>query len=378
MRLPEIWVPYGSVEVAIDIRIENILESIEKAVRPITEDETKQKLSQINFAGKVGILVADDYEPCLKAAAIVGKMLLEKNYNSADIQFLVPHRSVTSVRKKLEALPFRVSTAQVAEGKPISEVYGEATTKILLSQVGFDGLFGFSGGLISILRAIESLVIGNSFLTYPILEPSVGTYTEASKMVWENANQLTDVLSISVVPSQEDINDVEIGDMLDSQKKAEEKFLALSTKTVAEKARAAIISPGSNRASETLSSSVKSFWNILKGLRDKSTVVLLAECGEGLGVDAFKLYGTGRLDSANLPRLGKYIEGIEDLVFLQEIAKAHELILVSTLPNYYIESKFGLKSAKKASDALNHLLSSKGSRTKALIVPQASETLLKV
>jgi len=376
--LPEIWVPYGSVEVAIDIRIENILESLEKTLQTLTNDEIKQKLSQINFSGKVGIFVADDYEPCLKLAAIIGKVLVEKNYNNPDVQFIVPRKSAASVRKRLEELPFRVSMVQVAEGEPIAEVYGDVITKILLSQVGFDGLFGFSGGLVSMTRAIESQVIGNSFIAHPILEPSSGTSTEAAKMVWENATQLGDVLSISVVPSQGDVNDIAIGDLQSSQKVAEEKFLKASSKTIAEKARAAIISPGRNRVGETLSSSVKSIWNILGGLRDKSTIVLLAECGEGLGAEAFKLYGAGRLDSEDLSRLSKYIEGLEDLVFLQEISKAHELVVVSALPNYYIESKFGLKSAKKASDALNHLLSSQGSRTKALIVPQASETLLKV
>jgi len=376
--LPEIWVPYGSVEVAIDIRIENILQSIEKTVPTLTNDGIKQRLSKIDFSGKVGILVADDYEPSLKAAENIGKILAYKNHNNTDVRFIVPRRSAASVRKRLEELPFRVLMAQVAEGKSTVEVYGDARTKILLSQVGFDGLFGFSGGLISMMKAIESQIIGDSYMAHPILEPSSGTSTEPAKMVWENVSQLGDVLSISVVPSQEDISDIVIGDPQSSQKAAEEKFLQVSSKTIAEKARAAIISPGRNRAGETFSSSVKSVWNVLGGLRDKSTIVLLAECGEGLGSEAFKLYGAGRLDSADLSGSSKYIEGVEDLVFLHEIARSHELVIVSALPNYYIQSKFGLKSAKKASDALNYLLTSQGSRTKALIIPQASETLLKV
>jgi len=375
--LPEIWVPYGSVEVAIDIKIENILENIEKKEQVLTDDEIRQALSQIDFSGKVGIFVADDNESCLKVTGIIGKMLLEKNYNHSDVQFIIPRKGAASVRKKLEELPFKVSMAQV-EGEPIAEVYGDAETKILLSQIGFDGLFGFSGGCVSMMRAIGSRVIGNSFIAHPIIEPSPGTSTEATKMVWENAGQLGGVLSISVVPSQDDVNDIALGDLQSSQKAAEAKFLTLSSKTIAEKARAAIISPGNDRMGETLSSSVKSIWNVLGGLRDRSTIVLLAECGEGLGVDAFKFFGAGRLDSTGVSRLSKYVEGFEDLVFLQEVAKAHELVVVSALPNYYVESKFGLKSAKKVSDALNHLLSSLGSRTKALVVPKAAETLLKV
>ncbi|MBI2126024.1 MAG: hypothetical protein HYU02_01740 [Thaumarchaeota archaeon] len=55
----------------------------------------------------------------------------------------------------------------------------------------------------------------------------------------------------------------------------------------------------------------------------------------------------------------------------------HQIVLVSTLPNYYVETRFNLKSGKKSSDALNYFLSSQGQRTRVLVVPQASETLLK-
>lgn len=374
--MPEIWVPYGAVEVAIDIRAENLLEVVEKAKSALTDEEIEQRITQLNLSGKIAILLADDEEPCLRAAKILGSLLVGKNIQQADVQFIASRKSVNLVRKRLEELPFRVSTAS-GERKILEEVYGDADTKILLSQVGFDGLFGFSGGLVSLARALESRAVGESFLAHPPHQPAPGTDTDASKMLWEVAGQITGIQSVEIVPSYDDIAEVMVGDIQSVQKSSEEKFLATSAKAVKEKTRAAILSPGNKRADATLSSSVRSLWNLLGGLKERSTIAILSECNEGLGSEAFRLYGIGKLDTTSLSRSSKYVEGLEDLIFLREVSKMHQIVLVSTLPNYYVETRFNLKSGKKSSDALNYFLSSQGQRTRVLVVPQASETLLK-
>lgn len=374
--MPEIWVPYGAVEVAIDIRAENLLEVVEKPKSALSDEEIKQRITRLSLSGKIAILLTDDEEPCLRAARILGSLLVEKNFQQADVQFIASRKSVNPVRKRLEGLPFRVSTAS-GEGKITEEVYGDADTKILLSQVGFDGLFGFSGGLVSLARALESRAVGESFFAHPPHQPTPGTNTEASKMLWEVAGQITGIQSVEIVPCYGDIAEVIAGDIQSVQKSAEEKFLATSTKVMKEKTRAAILSPGNERGDATLSSSVRSLWNLLGGLKERSTVAILSECNEGLGSEAFRLYGIGKLDATNLSRSSKYVEGLEDLIFLREVSKMHQIVLVSTLPNYYVETRFNLTSGKKSSDTINYLLSSQGQRTKVLVVPQASETLLK-
>lgn len=374
--MPEIWVPYGAVEVAIDIRAENLLEVVEKPKLALTDEEIKQRLAQLNLSDKIAILLADDEEPSLRAARILGSLLVEKNIQQADVQFIASRKSVNLVRKRLEGLPFRISTA-TGEGKIMEEVYGNADTRILLSQVGLDGLFGFAGGLVSLARALESRAVGESFLAHPPHQPAPGTNTEASKMLWETARHMTGTQSLEIVPSCDDIADLIVGDIQSAQKSAEEKFLATSTKSMTGKTRAVILSPGNKRADATLSSSVRSLWNILEGLKERSTVAILSECNGGLGSEAFRLYGIGKLDITNISRSSKYVEGLEDLIFLREVSKMHQIVLVSTLPNYYVETRFNLKSRKKSGDALNYLLSSQGQRTRVLVVPQASETLLK-
>ena len=372
--MPEIWVPYGAVEVAIDIRAENLLEVVEKPRSALTDEEVEQRIAPLNLSGKIAILIADDDEPCLKAAKILGNYLVGENIQQADAQFIASRRSVNLVRKRLEGLPFRVSTF-TSEGKIMADVYGDANTKILLSQTGLDGLFGFSGGSVSLARALESRDVGESFLTNPPHQPAPGTNTEASKKLWEVAGQMTDIQSVEVVPSYDDIAELIVGDIQSVQKSAEEKFLATS-KVITEKTRSVILSPGNKRVGATLSSSVRSIWNLLGGLKERSTVAIVSECNEGLGNEAFRLYAIGKLDETTLARSSKYVEGLEDLIFLREVSKMHQIVLVSTLPKYYVESRFNLKNGKKSSDALNYLLSSQGQRTRVLVVPQASETLL--
>lgn len=374
--MPEIWIPYGAVEVAVDIRAENLLELIDRPKVILTDDEIRQRIADLRFSGRVGIFIADDQEPCLRVAKAIATLLTETNFSEHDVQFIVSKKSGNLVRKNLEGIPFKVATAST-DGKSTFNVYANANTKILLSQLGFDGLFGFSGGFVSMFRALESRLVGDAFLAHPVQKPTPGITTDAYAMLIESIGNFTDVQSVAVVPSQDDVGEIVVGDMQSSVKAAQDKMLSLCTRNVSERVRGLIVSPGNKRAGATLSSSVRSLWNIFGAIREKGTITLLAECIEGLGADAFKLYGTGRIDPAEISRMNKYVEGLEDLIFLTEASQRYELLLVSSLPNYYVETKFNLRSRRKASDAFSNILSSHGKRTRVIIVPQASDTLLR-
>jgi hypothetical protein len=126
----------------------------------------------------------------------------------------------------------------------------------------------------------------------------------------------------------------------------------------------------------TFSSSIKSLWNILGGLGEKGMVVLLAECSEGLGSEALKLYVTNRMNLDEFVKHGKYVEGLEDLLYLKKALQSYNISLISTLPSHYTETKLGLRTFKKASDALDHMISNLGARAKLYVITDASNTLL--
>jgi hypothetical protein len=127
-----------------------------------------------------------------------------------------------------------------------------------------------------------------------------------------------------------------------------------------------------------LSSSLKSLWNALGCLDKKGIAVLLAECSGGLGSEALRLYVTNRLKLDEFVKHGKYVEGLEDLLYLKNALQSQNIALISTLPNYYVEAKLGLRTFKKASDALDYVINNLGARVKIFAIPDASNILLEI
>jgi len=65
---------------------------------------------------------------------------------------------------------------------------------------------------------------------------------------------------------------------------------------------------------------------------------LVAECKGGLGSDAIQQYIEGRFSIGTLQNPTKYIEGMEDLLFLTEIQKNFQIGLISILPEFYTKN----------------------------------------
>ncbi|OHE56095.1 MAG: hypothetical protein A3K61_03700 [Thaumarchaeota archaeon RBG_16_49_8] len=114
----------------------------------------------------------------------------------------------------------------------------------------------------------------------------------------------------------------------------------------------------------------------MDALGDKGLLALIAECSGSLGSEALKRLITGRLDLEGLLHRGEYIDGLEDLLYAKTALRRYTLVLVSALPDYYVEMKLGFHPCRKTGDALSYILNSLGSRTKVHLVPHGSATLL--
>ena len=53
--MPEIWLPYGSVEVAVSLKAENLAEEINKQTPPMSEDAIQETLRKIDLEGRTSI-----------------------------------------------------------------------------------------------------------------------------------------------------------------------------------------------------------------------------------------------------------------------------------------------------------------------------------
>jgi nickel-dependent lactate racemase len=146
-----------------------------------------------------------------------------------------------------------------------------------------------------------------------------------------------------------------------------------------EPVRSAIISAGSEPATHsTLAGALNSLWNSVHAVKEGGTVVLLAEAREGLGGGALQAFVEGRLKPEQLAALQapQYTEGLEHLLYLQELRQKRELGLVSSLPHYY-SSRLGFATYSGVKDAHDKMLARHGRGHKELVISDADAVLVR-
>jgi len=76
-------------------------------------------------------------------------------------------------------------------------------------------------------------------------------------------------------------------------------------------------------------------------------------------------------------RLSPYIDGLEHLLFMEELRVKNDMGLVSTLPYYYTKTKLGFMTYSGTENVLQKLQEKHGKNFKTLILSNADITLLK-
>jgi hypothetical protein len=125
----------------------------------------------------------------------------------------------------------------------------------------------------------------------------------------------------------------------------------------------------------TLSDSLNSLWNTIHIVRENGSAILLSENRRGLGEGALQMYVEGRLKIEEQLKTS-YINGLEHLLYLQELRQKYELGIVSTLPQYYLK-KLGFDVYISLKSVLEKLLTKHGKYHKVLVLSDADIVFLK-
>jgi hypothetical protein len=379
----EIWLPYGQVEVAVDIRAENLAEVLEPSIKKLDDESLYGILKGIEIKEKSMIILSDIADATIKVLKSFVDLQIEKG-KSKDIVIAVKKNQVKAVKKTLEekfsnivAIGEPLVSAGIADGFQVRvpRAFSEYQ-RMIISEVGFDPLFGFGGGPVSLIKVIDLKLVEEAFKRRSDENPKPGSDTNASWFASRVSEEIGEIFSIEVLGTKGEVSDIFLGNIIDTHSKASKKLYESAKKVLHQPSRAMFISLCDPSKSLTFSSSIKSLWNILGGLGEKGMVVLLAECSEGLGSEALKLYVTNRMNLDEFVKHGKYVEGLEDLLYLKKALQSYNISLISTLPSHYTETKLGLRTFKKASDALDHMISNLGARAKLYVITDASNTLL--
>ncbi len=376
--MPEIWLKYGTTDVVLDIKFENLASQVSSNLPAQPAEQTSAQLDSLQVTEEMLILALSPSKAAARVVNTIFNNARVKGFSSTTVD--VPARFAGALRSNLAAINPESQEQQPIsinriDYKSLSERMSKFRSTIIVSQMAYDPLFGFAGAPTSLVRSLYPEKVAEAFSARQANVPAPGIEGGPLKVALGAVEGLQ-ATSVELVPAGSfGIAGVHIGTASEAFSKGLAQFKA-GTEVQVEPVKSAVIS-ASNEADvhSTISGALNSFWNSIHAVRDGGTAVLLAECREGLGGGALQAFVEGRITQEQLANT-PYSEGLEHLLYLQELKQKKELGLVSALPHYYA-AKLGFVTFSGARDALEKLLAKHGKSHKALVVADADVTMLR-
>jgi nickel-dependent lactate racemase len=138
-----------------------------------------------------------------------------------------------------------------------------------------------------------------------------------------------------------------------------------------------VVSAGGHPADMNLYQAYKGLDNVLDAVKRGGVIILVAECPEGIGDQVFYDWMTRFSDLKSVEREIKrnFVMGGHKAYYLLKALQNHQIILVSSLPDFYATSIFKLKTARAVNDALNEAMKITGSASRVWAMPLGNYTL---
>ena len=360
--MPEIWLNYGNNDVVLDILAENLEE------RPIFEsnnlDDSKInerlesldlskpiEIALLNYTDSTQIILSKIYEKCEAKSISKPKLLVDKRILS-----LVKSRN--------------------PEDTPIIEFEQDEITNsnlIFLSEMEFDGLFGFETNSTRLTKRFGKSKMLDAFKKRDSDIPKPGQPSPSIQV----ANEFVDsfeVSSIEIISNSSGIIDFAIGHPKSTM--ALSGLFAKSCTQNLEPHKTFILSTGKNASNQTLSKSLSSLWNCYPNVKNQGLVILLAECLNGIGSESLQQFIDGRLGIEKIKNASHYIDGMENLLYLNEIQKKFQVGLVSILPEVY-SKKLDMIPFDGVKKGMDYILKNQGIRQKVKIIEDGARIILR-
>ena len=254
------------------------------------------------------------------------------------------------------------------------DVSGKKRNLIFVAEAEFDGLFGYETVSTRLLRRFGSDGMLAAYAKRDGNMPSPGRRTGSFAEAVKFADRF-EIDGIDIVASSGGISDIFTGHPSETAAKASASLESGFMLDV-ERQKTLIASTGKASSNATLGDALSSVWNCHQAVRDRGLLVLVAECARGLGPDAIRMRVEGRLQPEELPNPSTYVDGMEELLFLQEVQKRCQVALVSVLPEMYTK-RLGLVSLGGMQESVAYLKKTQGARQKASVVMDGSRLLLR-
>jgi nickel-dependent lactate racemase len=413
----DVWLPYGKSDVCVRIPARNLLGSIEpkqvasaaevnsEIERALREPIGSKRLIEIAQPEHKVAIVVDDFTRRTPSYSMLPPVLAELNVGGVKDENVTvifgcgTHRAVKPEEAKRlvgEEVLNRVKTVShnckaedlVPIGKTkrgnnvrVNRFFAEADVKVLVGDVGFHYYAGYGGGRKSVMPAIsckETISHNHAML----LDANARTGVLEGNPVHEDMTEAARLAKVDfilnvVTNGKGEIVKAFAGDLEQAFLEATRLVDGMYRVTVERRADIVVVSPGGYPADINLYQSYKALDNALEVTKRGGTVILVAECPEGHGNQVFYDWMTRLEDLKKAEREVKrnFELGGHKAYYLLKALKSHQIILVSSLPDYYANGVFKLKTARAVNDALREALKNSGSQAKVWVMPQGNYTL---
>ncbi|MBH59557.1 MAG: hypothetical protein CMO19_03955 [Thaumarchaeota archaeon] len=373
--MPEIWIPYGDVEISVDINADNLSGIYKIDNNNFDIDELNNNQILTNIEEKINI-----FDICNSAGSlsIIEKLIemMNKEDNNYELEIISRRFQKREIEElfKNKKINFNIKFIEDLSKEYIIEFLNNKQT-ILLSNSSFDGLFGFSGGSITLSKIINKNLIKNAFYDKEVNLPESGIISNRTNIILKEFRKYNNIISIQIIEDSTGINDCIIGNLEDVYKIASNKLMdnVINTENMFE---SCIISCDYKKIN-TLNNSLNGIWNIYKSIEKKGHITLISESSNGFGSDALNKFAINKINVKEYINNNDYIENLENLIFLENIHENYSIDIVSTIPHYYIEKRLKFRPHNTVNSALNSAIRRKGKMVKIAIVPNGNNTIIK-
>lgn len=368
--MPEIWLRYGTTDVVLDIRFENLANQISAGFQELPEEEIRAAIAGVPLSDNMLILALSGSKAAGRTIAMLGEEIRAKGFN---FKVDVPHKAAGALRASLAGNE-TVSINRI-DYQSLQDRMSKFQSTVIVSSVTYDPLFGFAGAPTALLRGLLADSMAEAFRARENNRPAPGVQGGPLKVATSAAANIP-ATSVELVASSGSIAGVHTGGINEAFEKAVLQLQSISAVDI-EPVKCAIISAsGEAGIHSTLTGSLNSLWNSVHAVKEGGSAILVAENREGVGGGAPQMFIEGRLRPEHLQE-SPYIDGLEHLLFIEELRQKYELGLVSTLPHYYARTKLGFTTYAGMKDILDKLPEKHGKNFKALVLSDADIVLLK-
>ncbi len=418
----DVWLPYGKTDVCVRVPARNLIGSIEPKERQACPDAKAEveralkdpipkgtkRLSEIALPESKVAIVIDDHTRKAPSDIMLLPVLAELNLAGVKDENITvifgsgTHRPVkpeeaalllgeeTAKRVKAMSHDCRatdlvlVGTTKHGNKVFLNRIFAEADVRVLLGDVGFHYYAGYGGGRKSVLPAVsgeETIKFNHALMLNAnartgVLEgnPVHEDMTEAAKLA------KVDFIVNVVANSKNELVQAFAGELEPAFAEGVKLVDDMYRVTVDRRSDIVVVSCGGTPADINLYQAYKAIEAALDVVKRGGVIILVAECTEGHGNQVFYdwMVRFPDLKSVEKEIRRNFVLGGHKAYYLLKALQNHQIILVSSLPDYYATNIFKLKTARAVNDALNEAFNIAGKASRVWTIPQGNYTLPEV